>query len=228
MAEAVTIAVEARDAAKNKGTGTRVSRKLRQKGRIPGIVYGHKQTPQPISMARDDVWAMIKKSSHLATLKIGDLSEMVLVRDVQWDHLGKEILHMDFARVSADEQIQTEVKLELHGTPPGTSEGGVLEIVIHTVNVTCRAGSIPDFIRVEIGDLHVNQAIHVRDLILPEGVTVNADPDLTLLHVVIPRAVVEPTPAAEVATTSEPEVIGRKPEDKEDDKDKEKEKEKKK
>jgi large subunit ribosomal protein L25 len=214
MADAVTIQVEARDPAKNKGTGSRVSRRLRQKGRIPAIVYGHKQAPTPISLARDDVWQMIKHATHLAQLKLGDATEMVLVRDVQWDHLGKEILHLDFARVSADETIETEVPLELHGTAPGTSEGGVLEHVVHTVKISCRAMAIPEHVRLELGGLHVGQGLHVRDLNLPEGVKALADPDLLLVHVVARAAAAEPTPAAEPAT-AEPELIGRKAEDKE-------------
>src|SRR4051794_7821063 len=103
MADAITLQAEPRDPQKNKGTGTRVSRRLRAQGRVPAIIYGHKQTPVPVSLARDDVWDMIKRSTHLAQVKIGDAAtEMVLVRDVQWDHLGKEIIHLDFARVSAD------------------------------------------------------------------------------------------------------------------------------
>src|SRR5205814_9903000 len=97
MAEAVKIAAEARDAQKNKGTGTRVARRLRAQGRIPAIVYGHKQAPVPITLARDDVWALVRGSAHLAELKIDGSSEMVLVREVQWDHLGSEIIHVDFA-----------------------------------------------------------------------------------------------------------------------------------
>lgn len=213
MADAVTIAVEARDPAKNKGTGSRVSRKLRAQGKIPAIVYGHKQAPQPITIGRDEVWQMIKKSTHLAQLQIGGgPTEMVLVRDIQWDHLGKEIIHLDFARVSADETISTEVKLELHGTAPGVSEGGVLDLLVHSLAVHCRATAIPDVIRVEVGDLHLDQAIHVRDLKLPEGVTTDVDPDLTIAHVTTPRQNVEPTAAG--ATSAEPEVIGRKAEDK--------------
>jgi len=211
MADAVSIQVEARDPAKNKGTGSRVSRKLRASGKIPAIIYGHKQAPQPISITRDAVWEMIKKRSHLAQLQIGGVSEMVLVRDIQWDYLGKEIIHLDFARVSADESIQTEVRLALHGTAPGVSEGGVLEQPIHAIEVTCRANAIPDAIRVEIGDLHLGKAIHVRELTLPEGVTANADGDLVVVHVV--NRAVETDETAE-GTSSEPELIGRKPEDK--------------
>ncbi len=119
MAEAVKIQVEARDPAKNKGTGSRVSRRLRKQGKIPAIIYGHKQTPTPIALPRASVWEMIKKSTHLAELTIGATTETVLVRDVQWDHLGKEILHLDFARVSVDESIETKVRIEIRGHGTG-------------------------------------------------------------------------------------------------------------
>ena len=128
MADAVKIKVEVRDSAKNKGTGTKFSRKLRKQGRIPAIIYGHGQANTPISLARDSVWEMIKKKTHLAELQIdGGANETVLVREIQWDYLGKEIIHLDFARVSASDAIETEVPIELRGTAPGTAEGGILE-----------------------------------------------------------------------------------------------------
>jgi large subunit ribosomal protein L25 len=215
MAEAVKIQVEARDPQKNKGTGTRAARRMRAQGRIPAILYGHKKTPVPISLDHDSVWEMIKKSTHLAELNVDGTAEMALVRDVQWDHLGKEILHLDFARVSADESIEIEVRLDLRGTAPGIAEGGVLEQLVHTVSVTCRAIAIPDAIRVDLSNLHLNQALHVRDLTgLPEGVTINADPEQLLVHVTMRAVAPEPVaaePAAEAA--AQPEVI--KPERKE-------------
>lgn len=214
MAEVLTIPVEARDPEKNKGVGTRVARRLRAAGRIPAIVYGHKQAPQPISLTRDDVTHLIKAGGHLAQLQVNGAIEMVLLREVQWDHLGKEVIHIDFARVSADEQIHTQVPIHLHGTAPGTSEGGVLELLIHSLDIACRANAIPTEVRIEIGGLRLGQGVHVRDLALPEGVKATADPDLLLVHVVSRAATPEPTPGAEGAA-AEPEVIGRKAEDKE-------------
>lgn len=214
MADAVTIPAQVRDPQKNKGTGTRVARRLRAQGRVPAIIYGHKQTPVPISLARADVLQMIKRASHLAQLQLGETAEMVLVRDVQWDHLGKEIIHLDFARVSADESIETEVRLELHGLAPGLAEGGNLEQLVHTVTVTCRANAIPDVIRIEVGDLHVDQGLHVRDLVLPEGVTVDADPELLVVHVVARAAEPEPDAVAEAASTTQPELIRVRPDEK--------------
>jgi large subunit ribosomal protein L25 len=215
MAEAVKIQVETRDPGKNKGTGSRVARRLRAQGRIPAILYGHKQTPVPITLSHDSVWEMIKKSTHLAELNLGGTSEMALVRDVQWDHLGKEILHLDFARVSADESIEIEVRLDLRGTAPGVAEGGVLEQLIHAVSITCRASAIPDAIRVDLSNLHLNESLHVRDLSgLPEGVTINADPEQLVVHVTTRAAAPEPAPAeAEAEAAAQPEVI--KPERKE-------------
>ena len=212
MAEAVKIKVEARDPQKNKGTGTRVARRLRSEGRVPAIIYGHKQAPVPISLPRDAVHDMIKKSTHLAELDLGGSSETVLVRDVQWDHLGKEVIHLDFARVSAEESIETEVSLELRGHVPGATAGGVLEVVVHSIPVVCRASAIPDSIRVDVSSLGLGHAIHVRDLVLPEGVTVHADPDLLLVHVVARAAATEAAPA-EGESSTQPEVI--KPERKE-------------
>lgn len=100
MANAVSVRVEPRDPLKNKGTGTRVTRRLRAQGLIPGVIYGHKQAVVPIALTRDDVWRMIKTPGQLADLDVRGTTETVLIRDVQWDHLGKEILHLDFARVS--------------------------------------------------------------------------------------------------------------------------------
>ena len=185
MSDAVKIRVEPRDPQKNKGTGTRVMRRLRRTGRVPGVIYGHKQAVVPITLSRDDVWRMIKTPGHLADLDVGGTTETVLIRDVQWDHLGKEILHLDFTRVSAEEIIETEVAVEVRGVPAGIAAGGILEHLVHRLKITCKAGAIPDSIKVDVSHLQVDEGLHVRDLTLPPDVTVNADPDLLLAHVVV-------------------------------------------
>jgi large subunit ribosomal protein L25 len=215
MSDAVRIGVEPRDAQKNKGTGTRVARRLRKSGRIPAVIYGHKQAVVPVTLSRDDASRMVKTPGHLAELDLGGSTETVLIRDVQWDHLGKEILHLDFARVSAEEVIETEVPLDIRGHAAGIAAGGIVEQVVHSLRITCRAGAIPDAIKVDISDLQVDQGLHVRDLKLPPDVTVDADPDLLLVHVVTRAAEPEPAEAAAESPT-QPEVI--KPERKEKEK----------
>ncbi len=216
MSEAVKIRVQPRDPGKNKGTGTRAVRRLRERGLIPAVIYGHKQAVVPITLARDDVFSMIKTPGHLADLDLGEKSETVLIRDVQWDHLGKEVLHLDFARVSAEELIDTEVSLELRGNPAGIAGGGVLEHLVHTLRIRCKAGAIPDSIKADVSHLQVDDGLHVRDLVLPPDVTIRADPDLLLAHVIVRGTTEEP--AAEVAAEgpTQPEVI--KPERKEKEK----------
>lgn len=213
MAEAVIVNAQPRDAAKNKGTGSRAARKLRAKGLVPAIVYGHKQANLPVTLTREDVWSLIRRGHHVAKLQIGGETEMALIRDVQWDHLGRDILHLDFFRVSADERVETDVSLNFHGTAPGLSQGGVLEQTMHSVTVSCAVIAIPDSIRVDVGNLNLNDSIKIRDLVLPEGVTVLGDADTVLVHVVVKKVEAEPTPAAGAAgegTPAQPEVIGRK------------------
>src|SRR5215469_15881075 len=172
MSDAVRIRVEPRDAQKNKGTGTRVARRLRKAGRIPAVIYGHKQAVVPVTVGHDDVLRMVKTPGHLAELDLGGTTETVLIRDVQWDHLGKEVLHLDFARVSAEEMIDTEVSFEVRGHAAGIAAGGILEQVVHSVRLKCRAGAIPDSIKVDVSNLQVDQGVHVRELSLPPDVTV--------------------------------------------------------
>lgn len=214
MSEALKLKVEPRDPAKNKGTGTRASRRLRESGRIPAVIYGHKQAVVPISLAAVDARSMIEGASHLAELDLGGQTETVLIRDVQWDHLGREILHVDFARVNKEELIETEVELEYKGEAPGVAEGGLLETVVRHLTVKCPAGSIPDTIKVDVSGLKLNEAIHVRELKLPQGVVVEADADLLLVHVVAPA---QEAASAEGGEPVQPEVI--KPERKDKDAD---------
>jgi large subunit ribosomal protein L25 len=216
MTESAKVRVEPRDPAKNKGTGSRVSRRLRKAGRVPGVVYGHKQAVVPISLARDDVFKMVKIPGHLVDLDVAGSIETVLIRDVQWDHLGKEILHVDFSRVSAEEMIETEVALELRGSAIGVANGGILEHLVHSLRIACKAGAIPGSIKADVTNLDVEQGLHVRDLALPPDVKVLADGDLLLAHVVVRGSQEEATEAG-AETPAQPEVI--KPERKEKDKD---------
>lgn len=203
MAEALLLNVETRDAAKNKGTGSRFSRKLRKQGRVPAILYGHKQDPQPISLSRDDVDLMLKKQAHLTELKHAGGVELAIVRDAQWDHLGKEIIHLDFIRVDPDEAVLSEVPIELHGESPALGQGGMVESLARTLRVRAKPKAIPRVIRVEIGELALGQSIHARDLALPEGVAYEGDPDVLIVHAVERKVVEE---VAATTTAAEPVV----------------------
>jgi large subunit ribosomal protein L25 len=120
-------------------------------------------------------------------------------------------MHVDFARVAADERIKIEVRIELRGTAPGVTAGGVLDQPIHSLTIECLAIAVPDSIRVAIGEMQIGNAIHVKELKLPEGVTTAVDPDAIVVQVAAPKveeeAAAVPGAPGEAA---EPEIIGRK------------------
>jgi large subunit ribosomal protein L25 len=189
--------------------GTHAARRMRREGLIPAVLYGHKEQVLSISLARDDFMKALRHGVRVVDLRADGKEEKALIRDVQYDHLGQEVLHVDFARVSADERITIQVPIELRGIAPGVTAGGLLDQPLHTLEIECLALSVPESIRVNINELQIEGVIHVGDLKLPEGVKAMADDDAVVVLVKPPLVEAE-APAAAPAETAEPEVIGRK------------------
>src|SRR6476646_1159803 len=103
--------------------GSRANKRLRDKGLVPGVVYGHKEAVVPVTLPKKELVGLLTHGAHLFELGIGAKNETVLVKEVQYDHLGQEVLHIDFARVSLDETVDVTVPLELKGEPNGTADG---------------------------------------------------------------------------------------------------------
>ena len=189
--------------------GSRANKRLRESGFIPGVVYGHKEAVVPVTLPRKELTNYLGHGTHLFDLALDGKSEKVLVKEVQYDHLGLEVIHVDFARVSLDEKVEVTVALELKGTPKGEEEGGVLQQIINELEIECLVTDIPEVIRHNVSELEKDAVLHIRDLQLPPGVRVLQDGDLIVATV---REVQEAAPAEVVeAAAAEPEVIGRKP-----------------
>ncbi|HEV3203917.1 MAG TPA: 50S ribosomal protein L25 [Gemmataceae bacterium] len=197
--------------------GSKEARRLRKKGLIPGVVYGHKEATVAITINGDEIFKVIRHGIRVVDLQAEGKVQKALIRDAQWDHLGKELLHVDFARIAADERVVITVPVIVRGTAPGVSAGGVLDQPIHSLSVECLAIQVPESIRVNVGELQLDGVIHVRDLVLPEGVKAMADPDAVVVHVTQKLLEPEPTAVAPAAEQAEPEIIGRqaKPEEEE-------------
>jgi large subunit ribosomal protein L25 len=183
--------------------GSKKNRKLRQKGLVPGVVYGHKESIVPVTLPRKELSAYLAKGAHVFDLSVDGKSETVLVKEVQYDHLGIEVLHVDFARVSLTEKVTVTVPIELKGTPKGEDEGGVLTQVISDLEVECVVTDIPEAIRHNVSDMGLDAVLHVKELTLPPGVRPLADED----QVVATLSVVADEEAE--AAEGEPEVIGK-------------------
>jgi large subunit ribosomal protein L25 len=203
MAESEVVVAQRRE-----GRGSRLARRLRAAGRVPAVVYGHKEETLSLSVSAEDLLRVIHHRARVIDLETDGKLQKALIREVQWDHLGKDVLHVDFARVTADERIEVDVPIELRGTAPGVTAGGRLDQPLHTLTIECLALSVPDSIRVNVNDLQVDGVIHVKDLHLPPDVKALADPEAVVVHVVAPIEEAA-APAAEPAEQAEPEVIGR-------------------
>src|SRR5215472_13664064 len=128
MAESETLVAQKRDE-----HGTRNARRLRAAGRVPGVLYGHKQETVAISFSGEELSRIIRHGVRVVDLQTDAGTEKALIKELQWDHLGKEVLHVDLARVSFDERIEISVRLEVKGIAPGVTGGGLLDQPMHTL-----------------------------------------------------------------------------------------------
>jgi large subunit ribosomal protein L25 len=204
MAESLVLPIEKRE-----GRGTRTARNLRAGGRVPGVVYGHKEETVSVSVAADELMSAVRHGARVVDLRSDGGLQKAQIAELQWDHLGMELLHVDFRRVAADERIHVNIRIEIKGIAPGVTAGGVLDQPLHTLRVECAADSVPESIRVNVNELQLGSAIHVRELHLPAGVKALADADAIVVHVTAPQVAPEAA-AVPGAEQAEPEVIGRK------------------
>lgn len=191
--------------------GSRSARRLREKGLVPGIVYGHGQSPQAISVDTKTLERLVHDGVHVVNVQVDQKSESCLLRDVQYDHLGAHAVHVDFSRIDLNEKVHVKVPVELRGHAKGQHEGGTVSQHMIDLEVECLAMNIPKVIRVNISDLGVNGYIHVKELALPEGVRSMQDGELIVVSCREVTAPVETTTvaAAEGAAPAEPEVIAK-------------------
>jgi large subunit ribosomal protein L25 len=189
--------------------GSRTTAKMRGQGRMPAVIYGHKQDPAHISFDQKEVTHLLHQHTHLIEVVVDSKTEPCLVKDVQWDHLGSNILHIDLARVDLTEQVTVEVDLVLAGDPVGLKESGsFLQHGNDQLEVSCLASQIPDQIKIDISGLGVGDQITVADLKLPPGVTATSDDETVIASIQVVGEEAEPVEGDAAAIV--PEVIGKK------------------
>lgn len=190
-----------------KHTGSKTAVLVRKQGKIPAIVYGHKEEPVAISLDRHDFTEGIHHGQRLMDVQLGKKKESVIIKDLQYDHLGKNIIHADLMRVSATERVKVNVPVELKGTAKGTHSGGIIEEHIDGLEVECKVTDIPETIVVRVNDIDVGENLHAGDIELPEGIRLITDPDALVVtcHLVAAAKTAEEMEAEEPTA---PEVIG--------------------
>jgi large subunit ribosomal protein L25 len=165
-------------------------RQLRQEGWTPGVLYGHGFDPMPLQFEARSLEHLLSRvgGSQLIAVKIERQKqpEMALVRDVQRDPIRRDVLHVDFYRVRMTERLTAEVPLEMVEISPVVEQNeGILLQGISTIEVECLPGDLVDAIEVDLSDLvELDQALYVRDLVVPAGIEVLTDADEMIVRVV--------------------------------------------
>ncbi|HVK15825.1 MAG TPA: 50S ribosomal protein L25 [Fimbriiglobus sp.] len=186
-------------------TGSRAAAKLRKQGLVPGVVYGHKQPVAHLAVKAEDLDRAIRVlHARTFALTLDGATDTVLIKELQWDHLGKDMVHVDFERRDLTEKVKVIIPVELKGAPKSTG-GGVLDQPLHRLHIECELGKIPEAIRIDITNLTLGEPIHVRELAIPEGVAVLEAPEAVVVQLKLPgaEAVVAPTEVG----AAEPEVL---------------------
>ena len=195
--------------------GKRRVRRLRNDGGIPAVLYGHGQESISLTVPAQQLVAVVRQRSRLVEL-VGGADDTALIREVQWDPYGLDVLHVDFVRVSADERVQTSVIVEMRGEAPGVNEGGVVEQLQREVNIECSVAAIPEKLELNINSLKLGDSITAASLPVPEDAHLLIDAETVVVQCVEPMVQPGEDDEAVVSDAVEPEVIGRKEETKEE------------
>ena len=188
-------------------TGSKHAAKVREQGRIPAVVYGHKQEPIAISLDAHNLVEGLHHGHRLMDVQIDKKSEKMIIKELQYDYLGRDIIHVDLMRVDVTERVKVTVPIELKGTAKGTHEGGIIEEHTDHLEIECRVTDIPETIIVWVKEMDVGDTLHAGDIELPRGAKLVSDSS-TLLVTCGLVAAAKSTEELEEEAPAAPEVIG--------------------
>lgn len=194
-------------------TGSRASQKLRSSGFIPASLYAGGEQPMLLSLETKKWGKHITGQLNLVNIQFASGGEQVAaVREIQRDPLSQEVIHVDFFKVSMDKETEFHVALRLDGIPLGVKDGGVQSVMAEYIQVECLPTIVPDEIPVDISGLQIGQNLNAGQIVLPEGIKLISDPDLTIISVTHIRVVVEEVKAEEEEAVEGAEEGEKKPE----------------
>lgn len=194
-------------AKKRENLGKNASRRLRKQGVLPVILYGLHTPPVPLVVEKKDIFKILRSETGENTIfKVSFDSDTknVMLKEIQRDPVTDEILHADLIQIAMDKTIQVSVPIILKGEAVGVkTEGGFIDFITREVEVECLPKNIPDNIEVDISSLHLNQALKIEDIVLPEGVKIITDVNTVVAMVAVPSV-----EEVEVEAKEEEEIIG--------------------
>jgi large subunit ribosomal protein L25 len=203
MAAIKQLAVVARS-----GTGKGAARSVRREGRVPGVIYGGGEKPEPVSVDFRELNKLVYAGQFLTTifeLEIGDRKERVLPRDFQLDVVTDKPVHVDFLRLRPGSRVRIAVPVHVvnREASPGVKKGGAVNLVMHSIELLAPADAIPEAITVDLAGLDFHDSVHVTGIKLPDGCRpADTSTDFTVVTIVPPTVYQEEAPAAAVATST--------------------------
>lgn len=210
-----SVALKARLRGENE-KGTRACRKLRGQGEIPANLFGAKKTDGKtqlsnfdLAVSAYDVMQLIANHNNVVQVDMPGRRELALIKEVQRDVFGDDVLHVDMEMIDATETIQVTLELVFKGDAKGVKEGGRLQIDLHELEIEALPMAVPENVVVRIDDLAVGQMLHVSELVLPEGVKAVSPPEQSVVQVVAAAEEAEAEEEETEAGTAEPEVISK-------------------
>ncbi|SAK83443.1 50S ribosomal protein L25/general stress protein Ctc [Caballeronia ptereochthonis] len=192
--------------------GTGASRRLRNSGKTPGIVYGGETDVQLVELDHNALWHALKKEvfhSSILDLEIAGKSQQVLLRDVQYHPFKQLVLHVDFQRVDAKKKLHTRVPLHFMNqetNPAVKLSGAVITHVVTELEVECLPADLPEFLEIDLAKIEAGQTMHAKDIPLPKGVSLTVTvvtENPVIASATVPAAVVSDT-AGEAAEGETP------------------------
>ena len=205
MSDRIVLKAEIREEA-----GTKQSKKLRKEGLMPVVLYGHKKGTVSLAVNAHDFVGVLHHGSRIFDVDVKGKTETLLVKELQYDHLGKSVIHADLVRVDMQETVKVAVVLELKGTAAGTHEGGIIDEHLDRIEIECKVSEIPESILVSVKDVGVGDSIHAGDIELPAGTKLVTPADALIItcHLVAAAKAEEEVEAEEAPEG--PEVITEK------------------
>lgn len=204
--------------------GSRYAKRERGAGKLPCVLYGQGKDPAHLNLNHKEALRCFELGERVFNIELSEESktQTVLLKDLQFDHLGTNVVHCDLMRVNLDDIVEANVHLHLVGDPKGLkTAGAVLVQKMNEIPVTCRVSDIPEEIRMDISDLGADDYLTAADIKLPDGLTLDCDPETVavIINVKAEQESEEGTESEAVeAGGAEPEVIkAKKDEDDEDD-----------
>jgi large subunit ribosomal protein L25 len=181
--------------------GKCASRRARKAGMIPANIYMHGEACRPVLVDAIAWKALPNREISLIGLNEGEVKNVALIREIQVDALKNIVLHIDFQAVRMDEKIHATVSIHPApgADPVGIAHGGILEQPLHTIEVSCVPNALPDSILIDLSKLEVDHSVHVKDLIMPEGVVAVTDADAVVFHMIKPSTAEATATAATAA-----------------------------